>query len=140
MEEIYRGTLIEVINYIENEVNRLCECNNIDNARKLDNIKWELFETRELGHCKDDDTIILYENDIVGYHYEVVEKEKTIEDIVNDTENEFTCALSGAVMYGSDTQAPRMLTDVEKEILKNYMSVYSSRLRQNIEKFNNEEE
>lgn len=140
MEEIYRGTLSEVINYIENEVNRLCECNNIDNARKLDNIKWELFETRELGHCKDDDTIILYENDIVGYHYEIVEEEKTIEDIVNDTEKEFTCALSGAVMYGSDTQAPRMLTDVEKEILKNYMSVYSSRLRQNIEKFNNEEE
>ena len=140
MEEIYRGTLSEVINYIENEVNRLCECHDTDNARKLDNVKWELFETRELGHCKDDDTIILYENDIVGYHYEIVEEEKTIEDIVNDTENEFTCALSGAVMYGSDTQAPRMLTDVEKEILKNYMSVYSSRLRQNIEKFNNEEE
>ena len=140
MEEIYRGTLSEVINYIENEVNRLCKCHDTDNARKLDNVKWELFETRELGHCKDNDTIILYENDIVGYNYEIVEEEKTIEDIVNDTENEFTCALSGAVMYGSDTQAPRMLTDVEKEILKNYMSVYSSRLRQNIEKFNNEEE
>lgn len=93
-----------------------------------------------LWHCKDDDTIILYENDIVGYHYEIVEEEKTIEDIVSDTENEFTCALSGAVMYGSDTQEPRMLTDVEKEILKNYMSVYTSKLIKNIEKFNNEEE
>lgn len=140
MEEIYRGTLSEVINYIENEVNRLCECYDTDSARKLDNIKWELFDIREQEYITNNTEIALYQNDIVGYHYEIVEKEKTIEDIVNDTENEFTCALSGAVMYGSDTQAPRMLTDIEKEILKNYMSVYSSRLRQNMESLNKKEE
>ena len=140
MEELYRGNFAEVIAYIEEKVEELCKREEIGNARRLDNIKWELFETRELGHCEDYDTIILYENDIVGYHYEIVEKEKTIEDIVNDTENEFTCALSGAVMYGSDTQAPRMLTDIEKEILKNYMSVYSSRLRQNMEILSKKEE
>lgn len=48
--------------------------------------------------------------------------------------------LSFGAMYGSDTQEPRLLTDVELEILKNYMSVYTSKLIKNIEKFNNEEE
>lgn len=140
MEELYRGTLSEVINYIENEVNKLCECHDTDNARKLDNVKWELFAMKEQEYITNNTEIVLYHNNIVGYHYEIVEEEKTIEDIVNDTENEFNCALSGAVMYGSDTQAPRLLTDIEKEILKNYMSVYSSKLIKNIEKFNNEEE
>lgn len=139
MEELYRGNLIEVINYIKNEVNRLCEYNDTDSARKLDNIKWELFDMKEQEYITNNTEIVLYKNNIVGYHYEVVEEELTIYDIVKDTENEFTCALSGSVMYGSDTQAPRMLTDIEKEILKNYMSVYTSKLIKNIEKFNNEE-
>ena len=140
MEEIYRGTLSEVINYIENEVNRLCERYDTDSARKLDNIKWELFGIREQEYITNNTEIALYKNDIVGYHYEIVEEEKTIYDIVKDTQKEFETMLSFGAMYGSDTQEPRLLTDVELEILKNYMSVYTSKLIKNIEKFNNEEE
>lgn len=140
MEELYRGTYVEVVNYIENEVNRLCEYHDTDSARKLDNIKWELFDIREQEYITNNTEIALYQNDIVGYHYEIVEEEKTIYDIVKDTQKEFETILSFGAMYGSDTQAPRMLTDIEKEILKNYMSVYTSKLIKNIEKFNNEEE
>lgn len=140
MEEIYRGTLSEVVNYIENEVNRLCEYHDTDNARKLDNVKWELFELRELEHITDNTQISLQTNDILGYHYEIIEEEKTIYDIVKDTQKEFETILSFGAMYGSDTQETRLLTDVELEILKNYMSVYTSKLIKNIEKFNNEEE
>lgn len=128
MEEIYRGTLDDVLEYISISADQFCANGNIDNARKLDEIKYEILSL----NVDYDTEIILYKNDI-GYHYEIVE-EKTIEDIVKDTEQEFTCALNGAVMYGSDTQAPRMLTDVEKEILKNYMSDYTSKLIKNIEK------
>lgn len=140
MEEIYRGTLSEVINYIENEVNRLCECHDTDMARKLDNIKWELFAIREQEYITNNTEIVLMTNDIVGYHYEIVEEEKTIYDIVKDTQKKFETILSFGTMYGSDTQETRLLTDVELEILKNYMSVFTSRLIKNIEKFNNEEE
>lgn len=138
--EILRGSLSEIIDYIENEVNRLCEYHDTDSARKLDNIKWELFELRELEHITDNTQISLQTNDILGYHYEVLEEEKTIYDIVKDTQKEFEVVLSFGAMYGSDTQEPRLLTDVELEILKNYMSVYTSKLIKNIEKFNNEEE
>lgn len=140
MEELYRGTLSEVINYIENKVNILCEYHDTDSARKLDSIKWELFELRELEHITDNTQISLQTNDILGYHYEVLEEEKTIYDIVKDTQKEFETILSFGAMYGSDTQETRLLTDVELEILKNYMSVYTSKLIKNIEKFNNEEE
>lgn len=140
MEELYRGTLSEVINYIENEVNRLCEYHDTDTARKLDNIKWELFDLREQEYITNNTEIALYQNDIVGYHYEIVEEEKTIYDIVKDTQKEFETILSFGAMYGSDTQETRLLTDVELEILKNYMSVFTSRLIANIKKFNNEEE
>jgi hypothetical protein len=137
--EILKGSLIEIIDYIENEGSNLCKNYEIGKARELYNIKCELLELRELEHITDNTQISLQTNDILGYHYEILEEEKTIEDIVNDTENEFTCALNGAVMYGSDTQAPRMLTDAEKEILKNYMSVYTSRLKENINKFEDKE-
>lgn len=137
--EILRGSLSEIIDYIENEVNRLCEYHDTDSAKKLDNIKWELFELRELEHITDNTQISLQTNDILGYHYEVLEEEKTIYDIVKDTQKEFETILSFGAMYGSDTQETRLLTDVELEILKNYMSVYTSKLIKNIEKFNNEE-
>lgn len=137
--EILRSSLSEIIDYIENEVNRLCEYHDTDSARKLDNIKWELFELRELEHITDNTQISLQTNDILGYHYEVIEEEKTIYDIVKDTQKEFETILSFGAMYGSDTQETRLLTDVELEILKNYMSVYTSKLIKNIEKFNNEE-
>lgn len=68
----------------------------------------------------------------------IVKEEKTIYDIVKDTQKEFETILSFGAMYGSDTQEPRLLTDVEIEILKNYMSVYTSKLIKNIEKFNKE--
>ncbi len=136
MEEIYRGTLADTLEYIAINVDKFCASGDLVNARKLDEVKYEL-----LSLSVDYDTeIALYKNDIVGYHYEIVEEEKTIYDIVKDTQKEFETMLSLGAMYGSDTQEPRLLTDVELEILKNYMSVYSSRLRQNIEKFNNEEE
>ena len=45
MEELYRGNFAEVISYIEQKVEELCQCEEIGNARRLDNIKWELFET-----------------------------------------------------------------------------------------------
>lgn len=140
MEEIYRGTCVEIVNYIENEVNRLCECHDTDTARKLDNVKWELFAMKEQEYITNSTEIALYKNDIVGYHYEIVEEEKTIYDMVKDTQKEFETILSFGAMYGSDTQETRLLTDVELEILKNYMSVYTSKLIKNIEKFNKEEE
>lgn len=135
--EIYRGTYVEVIEFIENEVNEMCENHEVDSARNLDNVKWELFAMKEQEYITNNTEIALYQNDIVGYHYEIVEEEKTIYDIVKDTEKEFEVALSFGAMYGSDTQEPRLLTDVEREILKNYMSVFTSRLKQNIEKLNN---
>lgn len=136
MEEIYRGTLADILEYIAINVDQFCASGNLDNARRLDEVKYEL-----LSLSIDYDTeIVLYKNDIVGYHYEIVEEKKTIYDIVKDTQKEFETILSFGAMYGSDTQETRLLTDVELEILKNYMGVYTSKLIKNIEKFNNEEE
>lgn len=135
MEEIYRGTLNEILEYIAINVDQFCASGDLDNARKLDEVKYEI-----LSLSIDYDTeIVLYKNDIIGYHYEIVEEQKTIYDIVKDTQKEFETILSFGAMYGSDTQETRLLTDVELEILKNYMSVYTSKLIKNIEKFNNEE-
>lgn len=136
MEEIYRGTLADTLEYIAISVDQFCANSNIDNARKLDEVKYELLSL----NVDYDTEIALYKNDIVGYHYKIVKEEKTIYDIVKDTQKEFETILSFGAMYGSDTQEPRLLTDVEIEILKNYMSVYTSKLIKNIEKFNNEEE
>ena len=135
MEEIYRGTLTDTLEYIAINVDQFCASGDLNNARKLDEIKYELLSLS----INYDTEIALYKNDIVGYHYEIVEEEKTIYDIVKDTQKEFETILSFGAMYGSDTQEPRLLTDVELEILKNYMSVFTSRLIKNIEKFNNEE-
>jgi hypothetical protein len=140
MEELYRGTYVEVVNYIENEVNEMCENHEVDSARNLDNVKWELMSLKEQGCITDHAEIVLMTNDIVGYTYEVLDEEMTIYDIVKDTQKEFETILSFGAMYGSDTQETRLLTDVELEILKNYMSVYTSKLIKNIKKFNNEEE
>lgn len=135
MEEIYRGTLADVLEYIVINVDQFCTSGNIDNARKLDEIRYEMLSL----NLDYDTEIALYKNDIVGYHYEIIEEEKTIYDVVKDTQKEFETILSFGAMYGSDTQETRLLTDVELEILKNYMSVYTSKLIKNIEKFNNEE-
>lgn len=132
--EIYRGTLADTLEYIVINVDQFCASGDLDNARKLDEIKYELLSLS----INYDTEIALYQNDIVGYHYEIVEEEKTIYDIVKDTQKEFETILSFGAMYGSDTQETRLLTDVELEILKNYMSVYTSKLIKNIEKFNNE--
>lgn len=138
--EIYRGFYVEVIEFIENEVNEMCENHEVDSARNLDNVKWELMSLKEQGCITDHAEIVLMTNDIVGYTYEVLDEEMTIYDIVKDTQKEFEVVLGFGAMYGSDTQEPRLLTDVEREILNNYMSVYTSKLIKNIEKFNNEEE
>lgn len=135
MEEIYRGTLADVLEYIVISVDQFCTNGDLVNARKLDEVKYELLSL----NLDYDTEIVLYQNDIVGYHYEIVEEEKTIYDIVKDTQKEFETMLSFGAMYGSDTQETRLLTDVELEILKNYMGVYTSKLIKNIEKFNNEE-
>lgn len=132
MEEIYRGTLEEVLSYLKNDI-----ANVVDNYDYKDQIQNILQVINELENLDYDTEIILYKNDIVGYHYEIVEEEKTIYDIVKDTQKEFETILSFGAMYGSDTQETRLLTDVELEILKNYMSVYTSKLIKNIEKFNN---
>lgn len=132
MEEIYRGTLEEVLSYLKNDI-----ANIVDNYDYKDQIQNILQVINELENLDYDTEIILYKNDIVGYHYEIVEEEKTIYDIVKDTQKEFETILSFGAMYGSDTQETRLLTDVELEILKNYMSVYTSKLIKNIEKFNN---
>ena len=136
MEEIYRGTLADTLEYIVINVDQFCASGDLVSARKLDEVKYELLSL----NVDYDTEIALYKNDIVGYHYEIVEEKKTIYDIVKDTQKEFETMLSFGAMYGSDTQEPRLLTDVELEILKNYMSVYTSKLIKNIEKFNNEEE
>lgn len=135
MEEIYKGTLADILEYIVINVDQFCTNGDLVNARKLDEVKYELLSL----NLDYDTEIVLYKNDIVGYHYEIVEEEKTIYDIVKDTQKEFETILSYGAMYGSDTQETRLLTDVELEILKNYMSVYTSKLIKNIEKFNNEE-
>ena len=140
MEELYRGNFAEVIAYIEEKVEELCKCEKIGNARRLDNVKWELMSLKEQGCITDHAEIVLMTNDIVGYTYEVLDEEMTIYDIVKDTQKEFETILSFGAMYGSDTQETRLLTDVELEILKNYMSVYTSKLIKNLKKFNNEEE
>ena len=132
MEEIYRGTLEEVLSYLKNDI-----ANVIDNYDYKDQIQNILQVINELENLDYDTEIILYKNDIVGYHYEIVEEKKTIYDIIKDTQKEFETILSFGAMYGSDTQETRLLTDVEIEILKNYMSVYTSKLIKNIEKFNN---
>ena len=132
MEEIYRGTLEEVLSYLKNDI-----ANVIDNYDYKDQIQNILQVINELENLDYDTEIVLYKNDIVGYHYEIVEEKKTIYDIVKDTQKEFETILSFGAMYGSDTQETRLLTDVEIEILKNYMSVYTSKLIKNIEKFNN---
>ena len=132
MEEIYRGTLEEVLSYLKNDI-----ANVIDNYDYKDQIQNILQVINELENLDYDTEIVLYKNDIVGYHYEIVEEKKTIYDIVKDTQKEFENILSFGAMYGSDTQETRLLTDVEIEILKNYMSVYTSKLIKNIEKFNN---
>ena len=132
MEEIYRGTLEEVLSYLKNDI-----ANVVDNYDYKDQIQNILQVINELENLDYDTEIILYKNDIVGYHYEIVKEEKTIYDIVKDTQKEFETILSFGAMYGSDTQETRLLTDVELEILKNYMSVYTSKLIKNIEKFNN---
>lgn len=136
MEEIYRGTLADTLEYIAINVDQFCASGDLDNARKLDEVKYEILSL-SVGY---DTEIILYKNDRVGYHYEIVEEKKTIYDIVKDTQKEFETMLSFGAMYGSDTQETRLLTNAELEILKNYMSVFTSRLVANIEKFNNEEE
>lgn len=136
MEEIYRGTLADILEYIAINVDQFCASGNLDNARRLDEVKYELLSL-SIGY---DTEIALYKNDIVGYHYEIVEEKKTVYDIVKDTQKEFETILSFGAMYGSGTQETRLLTDVELEILKNYMGVYTSKLIKNIEKFNNEEE
>ena len=133
MEEIYRGTLANTLEYIAINVDQFCASGDLVNARKLDEVKYELISL----NVDYDTEIVLYKNDIVGYHYEIVKEEKTIYDIVKDTQKEFETILSFGAMYGSDTQETRLLTDVELEILKNYMSVYTSKLIKNIEKFNN---
>ena len=133
MEEIYRGTLADILEHIAINVDQFCANGDLVNAKKLDEVKYELLSL----NIDYDTEIILYKNDIVGYHYEIVEEEKTIYDIVKDTQKEFETILSFGAMYGSDTQETRLLTDVELEILKNYMSVYTSKLIKNIEKFNN---
>ena len=135
MEKIYRGTLADTLEYIAINVDQFCNNGNINDARKLDEVKYEMLS---LG-LNYDTEIALYKNDIVGYHYEIVEEEKTIYDIVKDTQKEFETILSFGAMYGSDTQETRLLTEVELEILKNYMSVFTSKLIQNIEEFNKEE-
>ena len=135
MEEIYRGTLEEVLSYLKNDI-----ANVVDNYDYKDQIQNILQVINELENLDYDTEIVLYKNDIVGYHYEIVEEKKTIYDIVKDTQKEFENILSFGAMYGSDTQETRLLTDVEIEILKNYMSVYTSKLIKNIEKFNNNEE
>lgn len=135
MEEIYRGTLEEVLSYLKNDITYVVY--NYDYKDQIQNILQVINELENLDY---DTEIILYKNDIVGYHYEIVEEKKTIYDIVKDTQKEFETILSFGAMYGSDTQEPRLLTDVELEILKNYMSVYTSRLIANLKKFNNEEE
>ena len=132
MEEIYRGTLEEVLSYLKNDI-----ANVIDNYDYKDQIQNILQVINELENLDYDTEIILYKNDIVGYHYEIVEEKKTIYDIIKDTQKEFETILSFGAMYGSDTQETRLLTDVEIEILKNYMSVYTSKLIKNIEKFKN---
>lgn len=132
MEEIYRGTLEEVLSYLKNDI-----ANVVDNYDYKDQIQNILQVINELENLDYDTEIVLYKNDIVGYHYEIVEEEKTIYDIIKDTQKEFETILSFGAMYGSDTQETRLLTDVELEILKNYMSVYTSKLIKNIEKFNN---
>ena len=132
MEEIYRGTLEEVLSYLKNDI-----ANVVDNYDYKDQIQNILQVINELENLDYDTEIILYKNDIVGYHYEIVEEKKTIYDIIKDTQKEFETILSFGAMYGSDTQETRLLTDVELEILKNYMSVYTSKLIKNIEKFNN---
>ena len=132
MEEIYRGTLEEVLSYVKNDI-----ANVVDNYDYKDQIQNILQVINELENLDYDTEIILYKNDIVGYHYEIVEEKKTIYDIVKDTQKEFETILSFGAMYGSDTQETRLFTDVEIEILKNYMSVYTSKLIKNIEKFNN---
>ena len=133
MEEIYRGTIADTLEYIAINVDNFCSSGDLVNARKLDEVKYELISL----NVDYDTEIVLYKNDIVGYHYEIVEEKKTIYDIVKDTQKEFETILSFGAMYGSDTQETRLLTDVEIEILKNYMSVYTSKLIKNIEKFNN---
>ena len=132
MEEIYRGTLEEVLSYLKNDI-----VNVVDNYDYKDQIQNILQVINELENLDYDTEIILYKNDIVGYHYEIVEEKKTIYDIIKDTQKEFETILSFGAMYGSDTQETRLLTDVELEILKNYMSVYTNKLIKNIEKFNN---
>lgn len=134
MEEIYRGTLADTLEYIAINVDQFCASGDLVNARKLDEVKYELLSFSNVDY---DTEIVLYKNDIVGYHYEIVEEKKTIYDIVKDTQKEFETILSFGAMYGSDTQETRLLTDVEIEILKNYMSVYTSKLIKNIEKFKN---
>ena len=137
MEKIYRGTLADTLEYIAINVDQFCANGNIDNARKLDAIKYEMLSL----NLDYDTEIILYKSDIVGYHYEIVEeKELTIEDIIDNTKEEFENILSFGAMYGSDTQETRLLTDVELEILKNYMSVFTSKLKQNINKLESDEE
>ena len=133
MEEIYRGTLADTLEYIAINVDQFCASGDLVNARKLDEVKYELISL----NLDYDTEIVLFKNDIVGYHYEIVEEKKTIYDIIKDTQKEFETILSFGAMYGSDTQETRLLTDVELEILKNYMSVYTSKLIENIEKFNN---
>lgn len=135
MEEIYRGNLEEVLSYLKNDI-----ANVVDNYDYKDQIQNILQVINELENLDYGTKIVLYKNGIVGYHYEIVEEKKTIYDIVKDTQKEFETILSYGAMYGSDTQETRLLTDVELEILKNYMSVYTSKLIKNIEKFNNEEE
>ena len=133
MEEIYRGTLADILEYIAINVDQFCASGDLVNARKLDEVKYELISL----NVDYDTEIVLFKNDIVGYNYEIVEEKKTIYDIIKDTQKEFETILSFGAMYGSDTQETRLLTDVELEILKNYMSVYTSKLIKNIEKFNN---
>ena len=119
MEEIYRGTLADTLEYIAINVDQFCASGDLVNARKLDEVKYELISL----NIDYDTEIVLYKNDIVGYHYEIVEEEKTIYDIVKDTQKEFETILSFGAMYGSDTQETRLLTDVELEILKNLCKI-----------------
>lgn len=70
MEEIYKGTLADILEYIVISVDQFCTNGDLVNARKLDEVKYELLSL----NLDYDTEIVLYKNDIVGYHYEIVEE------------------------------------------------------------------
>ena len=69
MEEIYRGNLEEVLSYLKNDISNV-----VDNYDYKDQIQNILQVINELENLDYDTEIALYKNDIVGYHYEIVEE------------------------------------------------------------------